>query len=322
MACLVASINCFASNYVRVTGEGSTFLEAKNNAFRQAIQTKVGLVVLSEQESSINNLDINDINVFSAGYIDDYKIISSNVTSTSARVTMDVLVAPSKLVDQTLNRGKVNEYVDGYKLGDKLSSYRNQKADGKKVLANVLNTYPQSAYTITTKPYRVLVDSNQMAVLEVPYKLVWNYDYIKALNEALKITQDNNFKFLENAPANVVIMAKNPKDYLLGDRNQYQFNDLPLVNQIKLSMLNDREVRIKMVLRSGDNAILYNSCWVPNSVTGRKASFYSTGQPNDILIFGNESEESVLRATIDNEHEWILQKTVSIQVSVVPHSKC
>ena len=322
VACLVASINCFAGSYVRVTGEGSTLIEAKNNAFRQAIQSKIGLVLLSEQESSINNLDTNDISIFSAGYVDDYKIISSNVTNTSVKITMDVLVAPSKLIDQTLNRGKVDEYIDGYKISDKLSSYRNQKSDGNKVLTSVLNTYPQNAYTVTTRPYRVLVDGNQTAVLEVPYKLIWNYDYISALSEALKINQDNNFKFLQKAPANVVIMSKNPKDYVLGVRNQYQFNDFSLVNRVKLFMTNDREVRIKLVLRSGDNTILYNSCWIPNSVIGRKSGFYSTGEPNDVLIFGNETEENTLRASIDKEHEWILQKTVSMQVSVVPHSKC
>lgn len=321
VACLVFSVNCFAGNYVRVTGEGSTLAEAKNNAFREAVQIKVGVVVLSEQESSNNNLK-NNISVYSAGYIEDYRVISSSVNISGARITMDVLVASSKLLDQTLNSGKTNNYIDGYKAGISVDTYRSQKNDAYKVLHSVLNTYPQNAYVIKTQPYRVVINKFQDTVIEVPYQLNWNYDYITAFNEVMDITQDVKFRFLQDAPGNVITMAKNPKDYLIGNRNHYRFNDLPMIDIIKTSMLGQREVRIKMVLRDGNNNILYNSCWIPDSVTGRKLPFYSLGEPNKILVYGNETESNILRATINREYEWIIHKINSIEVSVVPHRSC
>jgi hypothetical protein len=321
VACLFASIKCFANDYIRVTAEGTSIVEAKNNAFKQAIQTRVGLVVVSELESNINNLTRDNISLYSAGYINDYKIVSI-ISGSTVRITMDVLVAPSKLIDQTLNRGKVEDYIDGTKLSDKINSYRTQKSNANGIISAVLRTYPQNAYTIKTKSYSIVVDKNQNAVLEVPYKLNWNYDYIVAFNEALKITQDNKFNFLQKAPANVTVMAKDPKDYVLGNRNHYQFNDIPMIDDIKSSMTGNREVRIKMVLRDRNNDALYSSCWIPDSVTGRKASFYGLGDPSNLIIYGNESEENVLRAPIDPKYEWILQKIITIEVSVVPHSNC
>jgi hypothetical protein len=322
VACLLASVKCFANDYIRVTGQGTTVIEAKNNAFKQAIQTKVGLVVISELESNTNNLTRDNISLYSAGYIDDYRIVSTNSSGSFTRITMDVLVAPSKLIDQTLNRGKVEDYIDGTKLSDKINSYRTQKSNANTIISTVLSTYPQNAYVIKTKAYSVVVDKNQNAVLEVPYRLNWNYDYIVAFNEALKITQDNKFNFMQKAPANVVVMAKDPKDYVLGNRNHYQFNDIPMVDDIKSLMSDNREVRIKMVLRDRNNLALYSSCWIPDSVSGRKTSFYSLGQPNNIIIYGNEFEENVLRATIDPKYEWILEKMITIEVAIVPHSNC
>ena len=321
VACLFASIKCFANDYIRVTAEGTSIVEAKNNAFKQAIQTRVGLVVVSELESNINSLTRDNISLYSAGYINDYKIVSI-ISGSTVRITIDVLVAPSKLIDQTLNRGKVEDYIDGIKLSDKINSYRTQKSNANGIISAVLRTYPQNAYTIKTKSYSIVVDKNQNAVLEVPYKLNWNYDYIVAFNEALKITQDNKFNFLQKAPANVTVMAKDPKDYVLGNRNHYQFNDIPMIDDIKSLMTGNREVRIRMVLRDRNNDALYSSCWIPDSVTGRKASFYGLGDPSNLIIYGNESEENVLRATIDPKYEWILQKIISIEVSVVPHSNC
>jgi hypothetical protein len=322
VACLIVSVNCFAGNYVRVTGEGSTITEAKNNAFREAVQIKVGAVVLSEQESSNNNLTRNNVSVYSAGYIEDFKVISSSVNNGVTRITMDVLVASSKLVDQTLSTGKTNNYIDGYKAGASIDTYRSQKNDAYTVLNSVLTTYPQNAYTIKTQPYRFVINKFQETVIEVPYQLNWNYDYIVAFNEVMDISQDIKFRVMQDAPGNVIVMAKNPKDYVFGNKNHYKFNDLPMIEMIKSSMLGEREARIKMVLRDGNNNILYNTCWVPDSISGRKQSFYTIGELNKILIYGNESEANVLRATIDREHEWIVHKFNSIEVSVVPHKSC
>jgi hypothetical protein len=295
-------------------------LNKKIYGFHSNTNWGVGAVVLSEQELTNNNLR-NNISVYSAGYIEDFKVISSSVNISGARITMDVLVASSKLVDQTLNTGKTNNYIDGYKAGISVDSYRSQKNDAYKVLHSVLNTYPQNAYNIKTQPYRVVINKFQDMVIEVPYQLNWNYDYVTAFNEVMDITQDVKFRFLQDAPSNVVVMAKNPKDYLIGNRNHYKFNDLVLIDMIKSSMLGEYEVRIKMVLRDGNNNILYNSCWIPDSVTGRKSPFYSLGEPNKILIYGNETESNVLRAKINREYEWIIHKINSIEVGSIRNCK-
>jgi hypothetical protein len=65
------------ANALQVSGEGATLEEAKLNAFRTAIEFAAGSVVVSERESHNYKLVRNEILVYSAGYVTDYKIISS-----------------------------------------------------------------------------------------------------------------------------------------------------------------------------------------------------------------------------------------------------
>jgi hypothetical protein len=311
-----------ANNYIRVTGEGATLEQAKENAFTEAIQIRVGMVVLSERESNLRKLEKDIVSVYSAGYVDDYKIIDISHTPRTVKLTVDVLVADSKLFNQTLSTGKTKDSIDGESAGARYQTYLNQKNKGDRILSRVLNTYPQNAFIVNQKPYRLSVDSFRNAVLEIPYQLKWNYDYIVALNEAMSLLEDSKFNFLQKAPSNIVIMAKNPKDLLIGEKNHYKFNDIPLLNNIKDSMTGDKEVRIMLTIADISNKILYKNCWIPYSLSGRKSSFYSIGIPEALIIYGNEKEENVLRIEIPPSHDYVIHRAKNVEVSVVPHNKC
>jgi len=311
-----------ANNYIRVTGEGATLEQAKENAFTEAIQIRVGMVVLSERESNLRKLEKDIVSVYSAGYVDDYKIIDISHTPRTVKLTVDVLVADSKLFNQTLSTGKTKDSIDGESAGARYQTYLNQKNKGDRILSRVLNTYPQNAFIVNQKPYRLSVDSFRNAVLEIPYQLKWNYDYIVALNEAMSLLEDSKFNFLQKAPSNIVIMAKNPKDLLIGEKNHYKFNDIPLLNNIKDSMTGDKEVRIMLTIADISNKILYKNCWIPYSLSGRKSSFYSIGIPESLTIYGNEKEENVLRIEIPPSHDYVIHRAKNVEVSVVPHNKC
>ena len=117
-------------------------------------------------------------------------------------------------------------------------------------------------------------------------------------------------------------MANNPKDLLFGTRNFYKFNDTLALDRIKDSMLGGNEVRIMLEISDTSGTTLYQTCYVPDSVNGRKKSFYEIGQPRVLTIYGNETESGTLRATIDPSHNYVIQRANKIEVSVVPDSKC
>ena len=65
-----------SDNYLRTSGVGNTYEEAKNNAFREAIEYQVGVVIASERESYNDKLIKNEILAYSSAFVDEYKIIS------------------------------------------------------------------------------------------------------------------------------------------------------------------------------------------------------------------------------------------------------
>jgi len=61
--------------------------------------------------------------LFSAGYVDDFKIIDVNQNGSTIRITLDVLVSKSKLLNQVLNTGQTNQTINGERAGAALSSF-------------------------------------------------------------------------------------------------------------------------------------------------------------------------------------------------------
>ena len=329
LLCLVA---CFffvsnvlgAEKYIRVIGEGSSIEQAKENAFRTAVQQRAGAIVLSERQATAGALSKDNISLFSAGYVDDFKIIDINQNGSNIRITLDVLVADSKIYNQVLNTGQSNQIIQGERAGAALNTFLEQKQKGDRLLDTVLSTYPQNAFIVTQKPYVLTVDSNRNATINIPYTLKWNYDFITSINEAMSLIEDKmNLMGLLNKPvSNVIIMAKNPKDILFGQKNSYNFNDKPLLDNIKNSIRGYREVRIMLEISDNNNTLLYHTCYIPDSINGRKNPFYRVGDPGLLVIYGNEYESGELKATIDPAHNYVIQRASKLEVSVVPEEKC
>lgn len=314
-ACLFIT-NAFANDYIRVVGTGPTLELAKENAFREAIMIRVGTVVVSERESTIIDLKRDDISVYSAGYVSDYKIISVVNNGSVVKVTVNVLVADSKLVNQRLNSGKTTNTINGENAAVSYKTFIDQKIKADKLIKTVLSSYPGSAYIVEQSPYQIGVDSFRNAVLSVHYKLKWNYDYIIAFKELMSLIEDGKYGMLERAPSNVVVMGKNPKDFIIGEKKHYKFTDVLLLDNLKNSMTHGREAKLKLSISDNSLNNVVSQCFNMNN------TYFSVGEPRNLVIYGNTKEEGVLQLRIPIEYNSILQRASNIQVSVVPFNQC
>jgi len=324
VACFLVNSVIAAEKYIRVTGEATTIEQAKENAFRTAVQQRAGAIVLSERQSVSGKLTKDDISLFSAGYVDDFKIIDINQNGSTIKITLDVLVADSKILNQVLSTGKTNQSIDGERAATALNTFVDQKQKGDRVLDAVLKTYPKNAFKVEQKPYSLYMDSYRNTILEIPYSLKWNYDYIVAMNEAMTLVEDkvNIIGFLNQAPSNVIIMAKNPKDFLIGSKNYYKFNDRILLDRIKDSFLGENELRMMLLISGSSGNMLYRTCFTPITLVGRSPAFYGIGDPKVLTIYGNQTETSSLNVVIAPENNFVIQHASKIEVLVVPLSEC
>jgi len=135
-------------NYIRTTGIGHTYEEAKNNAFKEAIEYQVGVVIASERESYNEKLVKNEILAYSSAFVDEYKIISQQNIGNKVQLVIDVKLSLLRLSDRILSKGKDSKNLDGAKHNNQYKSFLENKQNGDRILASVLNDYPRRAYDI------------------------------------------------------------------------------------------------------------------------------------------------------------------------------
>lgn len=316
VACLVLSAcaSTTSQSYIRSSGSGATLEQAKNVAFREAIQHKVGTIVLSERETSFDKILQDDIGVHSAGYIDDFKIVSSHTTNGRVYVTVDVLVSNSRLADFKLGAGKSSTDIDSNRNVAQYSSYMKQAESGDKLLGRVLAGYPKNAFIVTQQKYSTEVDRNRNMILVVPYEVKWNKNFIASLNEALGIVGRNGL--FEPGYSNVITMYKDPKDFVYGTRNHFKFNDTIHTEQIADAMSGYNYVKVQLTAKDKYGNTVYTSC---QHLT---KTFYAVSDVRNITIYGQDVEVNQFRISFQYNQMSILNSIDTVQLSFATSRIC
>jgi len=314
LLCLVAT----TASAIQVTGEGSTLEEAKQNAFKTAIEFEAGAVIVSERESNNYKLVRNEILVYSSGYISDFKIISSVKHGNQVKVLIDVQVASNKLADRILGVGKDAKNFDTDKHSNQYGSYLRGKQNGDRLLQQLLNDYPKKAYHLTQGVHQLKVDVNRNGIIEIPLELRWNYQFIESFNEALKILEDGSNGLFQASPSNVTVMAKDPKDWVLGSKNHYKFNDMNTVSAITQT-LQHNQPRILVSIKNINNKVAFQQCYIPDSMSGKKPAFYDAS--THVVLYGNRIEKNKIYLNFVNMHE-VMKEIQSIELNIVADNNC
>lgn len=318
LVALLFSFNIAHAGYLTVTGMGRTFEEAKQQAFRNAIEFTVGANVLSDIETRNYKRIKDEIYVYSSGYIDDYKIIKQEIKNNIVYLTVDVVVSENKLKNRIISVGKSNKTFDSDRHSVQISSYLNERNSAGKLLAKHLETYPERAYTIQQLTYSISIDERRNPVLNIPYILTWNYEYVKTLRETLETIQDVKDNLFAKSASAIVIMAKNPKDWILGEKTVHRFNDLNIVNQLHETLNGPSEVRIIIRLKDMFDEDITSACYVPNFIHG-SSGFYGIGEMRVKQIFGNTKEESIIKLPINSN---IVNNIKKIELTIASNFDC
>ncbi len=310
--CLVVPL----ANAIQVSGEGSTFEEAKLNAFKTAIEYESGTIVVSERDSTNYKLIKNEILVYSSAYITNYKIINTFKSGNQVHVVVDVDVASNKISDRILGVGSKPTMVES-KHDTQYQTYIENKNNGDRILLQVLKDYPVKAFTVTQGPHALAVDIYRNAILEIPIEFKWNYNYITSLNDTLSALEDGSHGLFKPSPGNITIMAKDPKDYVFGKKSIYRFNDVLITQAIKESFLHNQP-RIQITI-TGRGVVVYKNCFVPDSFVGKRPAFFSTDV--DLILYGNQVEKNIIKLELRNMPT-LLRDAERIDLAVVSHKSC
>jgi hypothetical protein len=306
-ACSSATKN----SYIRASGEGNTFEEAKNNAFKEAIEYHLGVVIASERESHNDKLTKNEILAYSSGYVNDYKIISNSTSYGKVRVVVDVDVKRNRISDRILSKSNDIKNVDGSKHQTQYQTFLHNKQNGDKLLQSILNDYPRHAYNLTQGKHSLHLDSARNLSIVIPYEISWNKNYLNALNDALKLLDDGRLGLFHTSVGNVSI-----------GNNKYYFNDTFASNNILDAISEHNEVRLLLTIRDISNRIVYSECYMPEFTRGIRSSLYEYSYVRIIRIglFPTRSENSKIK--IKMRPNVNLNNVSSVELSMATKGSC
>jgi hypothetical protein len=272
-------------------------------------------VALLSQRQHINFSNVkNEILTYSAGYVDDYKVIDRQVMNGQHFVTLDVYVKSSKIASKLFSEGTVLSEFEGDRHNTQLNSYYNERAQLDRFVDAILSDYPQNAYNIKTDTYQIKVDAYRNAYLIVPFTVSWNYNYLVSFSEMFRLTEEGHTSWRKRAVSNVKLEAKPPQNKFLGYTKNYGYNDIVTVNNIKSKMTGDNEARLKLTLKDKYGKLIALRCY---SIT-QKSTFYAVNHNHNISIYGNNTYRDFVSVKLDRPVDHI----DSVDLTITSAGKC
>ena len=323
--CFILTACAFTSksdNYIRTTGVGNTYEEAKNNAFKEAIEYQVGVVIASERESYNDKLIKNEILAYSSAFVDEYKIISQQNVGNKVQVVVDVKLSLLRISDRILSKGKDSKNLDGSKHDNQYKSFLENKQNGDRILASILNDYPRRAYDIKQSDYIVKIDTYRNLTLIIPYEFKWNPNYVASFHDAVRLLSDGKPSmwtvdkgFAQQYPSTVRVGSE-----------KYYFNEFIITNKMLDAIMDWNEVRINMEIKDLHNRTQYSECFIPKQLHKNVGDYYNINYVKTINIGINtkSNERGTIEMKIQNNSKLAntLHNSSKIELSVVPKKVC
>lgn len=218
---------------IQVQSSGKTFEQARQNAFRLAVEEVAGFAILSESELVNSKLARDEIITYSSAFVDKYKIVNRVDSSNSVNLVVDVWVAESAIANRLLAKNASENSINGDRLSTQVDTLLDERSRGDALLGAVLRDYPKRALTAKIGTPKIYVDSNRSTVIAIPWQVQWADEYITSLNQTLKtVAIPPKFWCLENC-SNIVSSV-----------NGYAFDDFH-----KYNLVNDHVTRSDATLK-------------------------------------------------------------------------
>jgi hypothetical protein len=310
---------------VRVESSGRTESEARKEAFKVAVEYAVGSTVTSSSSVDLAKQQVNrnEIVSYSAGYVNDFKIVSQSIDNGMITLVVDVWIKKSKIADRLLGESKTSGVVEGQRLQAQHQSLQDERKAGDQLLQSVLRDYPTKSFVVKTNSTKSYFDDNRNLILEIPYNVSWDQNYLEALFEAFSKTaaatlgQCSQFASEQcRSYRGIVSIKMRPGNK--GWEKTFAYNDVRQFSLIKdylyragtsaLVTIMDSQSRVRY--QKCDNYSVLN---FPNQTIIAGERLLQEGYDNQILINGNVTMNPVVRLVFSGQK---VQPTNWNQVSI------
>jgi hypothetical protein len=241
--------------YAEAVAEGTTLQEAREQAFRMAVERAVGTVIASETEVQDSRIVRDEIISYAAGFVDRYELVDQATVNGRVRVHIKVWVAHSRLSERLLNRSADRGRVEGGRITEQIRSIQQSRHSGDRLLESVLRDYPARAYDVQLHPTEVRLDTARRPYLLIPFTLSWNRHYLSSLSEALKSVNQRS-----DCSGMLARCWPRPVSVIQAPGVRAHFDDNRAFDLMHQHMLIERP-QVLIVIRGSDNSQQFRQCF-------------------------------------------------------------
>jgi hypothetical protein len=173
--------------YIRVQSKGATESQARDEAFKLAVDQAVGSLLVSESEIQKGDLQRHDVINYSSGYVDDFEYVNIHRAPGEVTLQIDVYVRKSMIANRIAINEKDSGALQGGRIAEVFKSMQTEQKSGDSVIKAVLSDFPNKAFDIQIINVEYAMP-NRQPVLFVNYSVTWHKKYIHAFKEALRAT--------------------------------------------------------------------------------------------------------------------------------------
>lgn len=331
---------------VDVQSKGATFEIAKTDAFRLAVEQAVGTLLLSETEMQNGNITRRDVINYASGYVDRFEVLTRSDNSDNVQVTFRVWVSHSQIANRLLAQSRDNGEFDGSRASAQISTLLQERQAGDRAVSVVLRDFPKRAFNIRVSKLELKFDEKRNAVVEIPFLMSWNYEYLTSLAEILQKTSQSSKGFWETLfntakacigenPNNQEYCARNyEKNYVraksyvqmnikqpdkfFSSKKTYSipFDDMGKVNLVKQFMI-ENPFSVQITINDQSNQVISNQCYKWNQLGSFVYPYYDTTVVIDGFYVLNGSVPVNFGQRLN-----ALESINNVDVVVVPDTQC
>jgi len=193
-------------------------------------------------------------------------------------------------------------------------------------VSQVLRDFPRRAFDITLSNAVFRMDADRRTMLEIPFELKWNYNYIVSLHEALQATSQNprakncwNFNQDCVNQTYIRVVAKNPTSFAKWD-NTLGFNDYRKHHLVNDAFINSVPV-MQLVIRDTQNRMVFRDCYSWTVMNWSSTQSFVETRNNQIGVYGDLVRSSRIVVDLGRDSRGI-DALSNIELSVVKAETC
>ena len=265
--CTATLVCALETKTVEVQGTGTTHDLAIKDGLRNAVEKAVGTLLTSETAVSNSMLIRDNILSYSAGYVEDYKVLSEELTLGQAQVKMSVRVASLKIRQKLDSLNIAVAKLPGQAFSVQIDTKRKAETDASKIIIPALNKYPKAAYKIEIKPPRLIKDNGDDADVKLDYSIAFDPEWLQEFETTTssianqKTQAPDPAKIIKgnlNQDHNSIIFATSPKSNSMNFGNAQIAYQIPGKAYSLTAAKMNQSSTLRMLFYSTDREVIFN----------------------------------------------------------------